>query len=504
MKKTISGIRGIVGDDLSVADVMEFCSNFCMLGNSKCVIARDTRPSGAMLKEAACAAMLQNGTDVMDLGIAPTPVVFWEARRCGAGVIVTSSHNPLEWNGLKFIVKGRGINSEQLRVVDTKQNMSKVKHGSEFPLDSLYVDNAAKTIASRCENEVVVDIGGGAAVGTAPELLKKLGCTVHTINENPSNTGRGPDPTVDPLTQLVDASSKHGLGFAFDLDGDRMVLVVDGKKQSPDATLALGVAKALDLGIKKFTLSIDTSIAVEKIILKGGGELTRSRVGEANVVEEMHRTGARAGLAREAALIVCTVPSFFSSSGGAYAAPPPMSTTTSFSHLLAIVFAALSTYRESSGNSEPCFTFDMFCFVSTTRSCSEFIPRPFTMNLRPFHSSGLCDDVTMTPAPHLLASQKTTGVGAIPKSITSVPFCNMAAHAASFSIAPLGLVSRAITHFELPSIQKLLQNSITSATERSSPTMPRIPEMVFFIRFYPQRFFINSNRLLLRLGSSVR
>ena len=83
-------------------------------------------------------------------------------------------------------------------------------------------------------------------------------------------------------------------------------------------------------------------------------------------------------------------------------------------------------------------------------------------------------------------------------------FCSNFWHAASFSIAPLGLVSRAITHFELPSMQKLLQNSITSATERSSPTMPRIPEMVFFIRFYPQRFFINSNRLLLRLGSSVR
>ena len=295
MKKTISGIRGIVGKDLSVVDVMEFCSNFCMLANSKCVIARDTRPSGAMLKEAACAAMLQNGTDVMDLGIAPTPVVFWEAKRCGAGVIVTSSHNPLEWNGLKFIVKGRGINSEQLRVVDTKQNMPKIKHGSEFPLDSLYVDNAAKMVAGKCENKVVVDIGGGAAVNTAPDLLKKLGCTVHMINENPSNTKRGPDPTVDPLTQLVDASSKYGLGFAFDLDGDRMVLVVDGKKQSPDATLALGVAKALDLGIRKFTLSIDTSIAVERIILNGGGELTRSRVGEANVVEEMRRTGARAG-----------------------------------------------------------------------------------------------------------------------------------------------------------------------------------------------------------------
>ncbi len=295
MKKTISGIRGIVGEDLSIADVMEFCSNFCTFTNSKCVIAQDTRPSGAMLKEAACAAMMQNGTDVLDLGITPTPVVFWEARRCGAGVVVTSSHNPLEWNGLKFIINGWGINSEQLRTIDTKQHISKIKHGSVFPLDSLYVDNAAKMIADTCDNEVVVDIGGGAAAKTAPELLKKLGCTVHTINEDLSNTERGPDPTADPLNKLVDASSKYGLGFAFDLDGDRMVLVVDGKKQSPDATLALGVAKALDLGIRKFTLSIDTSIAVEKIILEGGAELTRSRVGEANVVEEMHRTGARAG-----------------------------------------------------------------------------------------------------------------------------------------------------------------------------------------------------------------
>ena len=104
----------------------------------------------------------------------------------------------------------------------------------------------------------------------------------------------------------------------------------------------------------------------------------------------------------------------------------------------------------------------------------------------------LLDDVTMTPAPHLLASHAW--------QIHSFQHGS----ACSFSIAPLGLVSRAITHFELPSMQKLLQNSITSATERSSPTMPRIPEMVFFIRFYPQRFFINSNRLLLRLGSSVR
>ena len=96
MKKTISGIRGVAGRDLSLVDVMGFCNSFSVLAAEDCILARDTRPSGAMICGAAAAALMQNGMDVHDLGVAPTPVVFRESRRYGAALNVTSSHNPVE------------------------------------------------------------------------------------------------------------------------------------------------------------------------------------------------------------------------------------------------------------------------------------------------------------------------------------------------------------------------------------------------------------------------
>ena len=116
---------------------------------------------------------------------------------------------------------------------------------------------------------------------------------LHVINEKSFN--RGPDPTTDNLIQLVSASRKYDIGFAFDLDGDRLVVVRNGKKLSPDTTLALGVSKALELGYKKFCLSIDTSISVEKYIKEHGGQVIRSKVGEANVIETMIKQKCQAG-----------------------------------------------------------------------------------------------------------------------------------------------------------------------------------------------------------------
>ena len=109
------------------------------------------------------------------------------------------------------------------------------------------------------------------------------------------NQVRGPDPTNDKLSGLVQASKKTEIGFAFDLDGDRLVVVKDGKKKSPDVTLGLGIAGALKKGYKKFVLSIDTSIAIEKFIIDEGGKVNRSKVGEANVVDMMLRTKSQAG-----------------------------------------------------------------------------------------------------------------------------------------------------------------------------------------------------------------
>ena len=297
MKKTISGIRGIFGEDLNLKDVLEFCNNFSSLIKSqKCVIGKDTRPSGGMMKDTASAALMKNGIDIFNLETAPTSVVFREARKYGAGLVISSSHNPIEWNGMKFIVEGRGINEEKLPKIIEHQDILKSKIGIEQDISSSYLDDAEKIIGN-IENqpEVVVDIGGGAAKGFASDLLKRIGCKVKVLNEELSGCSRGPDPTSDELLELISASNKKEIGFAFDLDGDRLVVVRKGKKQSPDVTLGLGIAKSLELGYKKFVLSIDTSISVEKFIKEKGGTVQRSKVGETNVIDLMLKANAQAG-----------------------------------------------------------------------------------------------------------------------------------------------------------------------------------------------------------------
>ena len=297
MKKTISGIRGIFGDDFTLREVLEFCNNFSSLIKSqKCVIGKDTRPSGHMIKESATAALMQNGVDVFDLDLAPTPVVFHESRKYGAGIVVTSSHNPLQWNGLKFIVDGRGINEAELPKILERYESKGCGIGHEEKIGSTYLEDAMKIIGKiKGTPKIAVDIGGGAAREFAPKLLHDLGCNVQVINSELNSCSRGPDPTSDSLSELVLASDGKEIGFAFDLDGDRLVVVKNGKKQTPDVTLGLGVAKSLELGYKKFVLSIDTSVSIEKFIKENGGTVERSKVGEANVIDLMIKTNAQAG-----------------------------------------------------------------------------------------------------------------------------------------------------------------------------------------------------------------
>jgi len=293
----VSGIRGIFGKDLMLRDILKFSKNFSVLINSKkCVIARDTRPSGHMIAETVKAGLMQSGVDVYDLGIAPTPVAFRESRKYGAGIIVTSSHNPIEWNGLKMIIDGKGVNEKQLDMVMNEQNPPKSKIGEEYEIESTYVDDASKIIGKIPDiPKVVVDIGGGAAKGFPSQLLEKVGCDVVTINSELEKSSRGPDPTVDRLEELITNTKNRDIGFAFDLDGDRLVIVVNGEKKDPDVTLGMGVVKSLELGCKNFVLSQDTSISVEKYIKQNGGTVFRSKVGEANVTEKMIETKSQVG-----------------------------------------------------------------------------------------------------------------------------------------------------------------------------------------------------------------
>ena len=295
MKITISGIRGVFGDDLTPNDVIKYCNNFTALVKSKkCVIGHDTRPSSNIMMNNVVASLMQCGIDVYNLGMVPTPVVFRESRKYGAGVMITSSHNPIEWNGLKFIIDGRGLNEDELSVIKNNQTTNKSLIGNEKFIESEYITDVVNLVGLVKENPVtVVDIGGGAAKNVAPEILKKIGCKIKILNKTQSN--RGPDPTTDSLSDLILECNENQIGFAYDLDGDRVVIVKNGKKLSPDATLGLGIAKAIELGYKKFVLSIDTSVAIEKYIKQHSCSVERSKVGEANVVDLILKTNSDAG-----------------------------------------------------------------------------------------------------------------------------------------------------------------------------------------------------------------
>ena len=205
MKISISGIRGVFGNDFGPKDILQFTANFSsIIKSGKCVIGRDTRPSGEIVMNYVTAALMQSGIDVYNLGIVPTPVVFREARKFGSGIMITSSHNPIEWNGLKFILDGRGINTEELNMISNKQEILSSKIGNEEFIESEYISDAAKIVGSVENNpKITIDIGGGAAKNFAQPLLEKIGCQVNAINEDLLVSSRGPDPTTDTLEELI-------------------------------------------------------------------------------------------------------------------------------------------------------------------------------------------------------------------------------------------------------------------------------------------------------------
>ena len=296
MKISISGIRGVFGNDFVPKDILRFCENFSTLIESgECVIGRDTRPTGEIIMNYVSASLMQSGIKVYNLGIVPTPVVFKEARKYGSGIVITSSHNPIEWNGLKFILNGKGINEKELEIITNNQNISNSSTiGNETFIESDYISKASEIIGNVKNNpDITIDIGGGAANNFAKTLLEKIGCKVNSINENIITSSRGPDPTADNLDELI--KNTKNIGFAYDLDSDRVVIVKDGKKKSPDITVALGVIKSMELGYKKFVLSIDSSVGIEKYIVKNGGKVWRSKVGEVNVIKTMMEKEADAG-----------------------------------------------------------------------------------------------------------------------------------------------------------------------------------------------------------------
>lgn len=294
MKISISGIRGIFGNDLTLQNVLAFSRAFSTLVRKKsCVLARDTRPSSRIISETACASLMEQGVDVYNLGISPTPFTFREAQRYGAGLMVTASHNPLEWNGLKFVLDGRLLFEQELKqITELFANKFESKLiAKEFSIGSKYPDELIELMGPvDGRPKVTVDATGGAASSYAGTILTKIGCDVKSINDAYGKSSRSPDPTSDELTDIRNlvVSSKCDIGFAFDLDGDRLVVVdKNGTKLNPDTTLLLCISKALDMGVKDVVISVDTSNAVKELAHLNNCGVTSSKVGEINVISVM-------------------------------------------------------------------------------------------------------------------------------------------------------------------------------------------------------------------------
>jgi phosphomannomutase len=304
MKISVSGVRGIYGSDLNLHEIIKFSRLFasCLIKpRTKCVLARDSRHSGRIIQQVVSASLMEQGIDVYDLRVAPTPVVFKEAQKYGAGVVVTASHNPLDWNGLKFVINGRGIYEDELEVMLKGAISPPIKFGRSYNIVPDYENEICDLVVLPERNKAVkigFDFGGGATCDYVASLFKRLGNKFYCINDVPGISSRGPDPTVEPLNELRTLISENKLdfGFAFDVDGDRLVVVNNqSEKMNPDSTLLLCIASAVKMGMKRFVTSVDTSVSVEKLVRLYNGSVEYSKVGEANVVKKMLELGADVG-----------------------------------------------------------------------------------------------------------------------------------------------------------------------------------------------------------------
>jgi len=300
--ESVSGLRGVYGSDLTEEYVRTWSSKFATFTRGATIaVGCDTRPSSAALLQTVIFGLLSGGCRVQSLGLVTSPELFRYVRvnELRGGIMVTASHNPPQWNGLKFIVApGRGVYQDELeRIREAKQ---KVGEGSIVMAGpSTYYDDIVNIEGPGCVRgvKVAVDPGGGSGCKAIPQTLVSLGADVRGVNLKAGIFNRLLDPTEDRLSELVRlvVNEKCDIGFAFDGDADRLV-VMDGRgrKLSADTVLCLTALLVAAPGMK-VVLSVDTSSAVSEIVKERGGEVVMAQVGEANVVRSIISTSSSLG-----------------------------------------------------------------------------------------------------------------------------------------------------------------------------------------------------------------
>jgi phosphomannomutase len=316
LKISVSGVRGVVGDSLTPEMVTRFAQAFgTYIGGGHVVIGRDPRTSGEMVRQAVVAGLASSGCRVSDLGVCPTPTVQLLVRQLGAtgGVAITASHNPPEWNALKFVgpgglFLGAGRGRELLDVYH-QGDYTKVPGARQRPPERI-ADAVERHVAAVVEGvgplpalprplRAVVDPGGGAASEAAPRLLSALGVGTTAIHDRMDGLFPRPaEPLPENLGALGDAICARGadVGFAQDMDGDRLALVDEtGRPIGEELTLVIAAEPVLARAPGPLVTNVATTDAVEALAARYGVAVHRTRVGEANVAEGLAEHGAVIG-----------------------------------------------------------------------------------------------------------------------------------------------------------------------------------------------------------------
>jgi phosphomannomutase len=308
---TVSGIRGVVGktiDELFISRIAFIQTK--LSGSGKVIIGRDTRVSGQSFAAAACRGIRAAGGQPIDLGIAPTPTTCVAVKATGAstGIILTASHNPGQYNGYKMVDKsGRLYNGRECDIVykeffagnypseeilrssssDPEQNID----GGAIHIEKIIAQiNVA--LIKKAEISIAIDSINGAAAAVFPELLNKLGvtwCGVH--NKLDGDFVHNPEPRPEHLCDLANLlKTTSGLwgGFVFDPDADRLATMGEhGEEISEEMTLVFALSNLLSRKKSPVAVNLSTSMLIDDVAKKFGTTVYRSKIGEANVVQEM-------------------------------------------------------------------------------------------------------------------------------------------------------------------------------------------------------------------------
>ncbi|MGH7492501.1 MAG: phosphoglucosamine mutase [bacterium] len=315
---SISGIRGVVGEGLTPEVVLSFAQAFGTYCHSgRVVLGRDSRVSGPMLQSIVTAGLLATGCEVIDLGIAPTPTtqLATEHLHAAGGIILTASHNPVMWNGLKLLAgDGLFLDGEQgaqvLRLHEQKKYACKTWEGlGQASRYEKAIDDHLRAVINlpfldvekirRKKFKIVADCVHGAGGVIIPKLLEQLGCVATYLNLEPHGRfPRNPEPLPENLGLLCETvkAQDADLGLAVDPDADRMALVSErGIPLGEEYTLALAVDFMLNVKKGKVATNVSTSLAIDDIAAKYGCTVERTKVGEINVAKRMRETGAVIG-----------------------------------------------------------------------------------------------------------------------------------------------------------------------------------------------------------------